>query len=60
MHATDQEEISSLLAYGYGVEDDIIPALNNKPRAGGDTDQSLYKKRLLWNGIYHMHAADCQ
>ena len=43
IHETSREGINDLLADGYEVDDDIIPALENKPSPIGDTDRSLYK-----------------
>ena len=38
---------------GYEVDDDKQPAPKNKPSARGNTDRSIYKEVLVWNGIDH-------
>ena len=43
IHATIQEDINYLLAYGYKVDGDRLPAPKNTPSNTGKTDQPIYK-----------------
>ena len=43
MHAMTQEDINSLLADGYEVNDGRLPDPKNKPSAIDDTEQPVYK-----------------
>ena len=43
IHATTVEDINSLLAYGYKVDNDRLPAPENTPSNTGKTDQLVYK-----------------
>ena len=56
IHKTTQEDINALLAYGYEVDYDILPAPKKKSRSTGDTDRSVYKQGCKWSGIDHRRA----
>ena len=60
IHATNWEDINSLLAYGYEVDDDRLPAPENTPNNTGKTDKLLYKEGWKWNGIDHRREEGCQ
>ena len=51
IHATTREDINDILADGYEVDDDILPAPDNIPINTGKTDQLLYKEVWKWNDI---------
>ena len=59
MHATTREDMNNLLACGYKVDDDRLPAPNNKPSARVDTDRPIYKDGWKFNGIDHRKASGC-
>ena len=43
IHEITQEDINTLLSYGYKVNDDRLPVPKNKPSYTGKTDQPLCK-----------------
>ena len=43
----------------YEVNDNILPAPDNKPIPTGDTDRTVYKEVCKWNGIDHRSEAGC-
>ena len=43
INATTQEYINAFMEYGYEVNNDRLPTLENKPSARGDTYQPVYK-----------------
>ena len=60
IHATTRNNINSLLADGYKVDDDILIAPKNKPINTGYTDRPVYKEGCKWNGVDHRRAAGWQ
>ena len=53
IHATTLEDINSLLADGYKVDNYRLPPQKNKPSAIVGTDQPVYTEVWSWNGIDH-------
>ena len=51
IHANTQENINALLADGYEVDDDILPATENTPSNTGGNNQPIYKQGCKWNVI---------
>ena len=60
IHATTREDINALLADGYEVDDDRLPAPENTPRNTGKTDQPVYKEGWKWYGVDHRRASGCR
>ena len=44
IHETNREVINNLLSDGHEFDDDIFPALKNKPSPKGDTVRPVYKE----------------
>ena len=59
MHANTQENINALLADGYEVDDDRLPAPENKHSPIGETEQPVYKEGWKWSGTYHRRTTGC-
>ena len=60
IHATTREDINALLADGYEVDDDRLPAPKNTPRNTVQTDLMVYKEVWKCNDIDHRRALGCR
>ena len=60
IHATTVEDINDLLAYGYKVDNDRLPAPENTPSNTGKMDQPVYTYIWKWNIIDDRRPSVCR
>ena len=53
IHTITREGKNYILEDVYEVNDGILPAHKNKPRARGHNDLTIYKVGCRWDFIYH-------